>query len=124
MPPKFKVDDVVRIVNCSHISGLTGTVLGVASRTGFVDFMIVLLDKPLSSGQKAVTVIDACLELVERELSREEAMQVYCTWLEEQNKRYVQALKECIARSGWPDPVEACRLVIKTAEAALDFENE
>lgn len=29
------------------------------------------------------------------------------------------ALRACIARAGWPDPVEACRLVIKTASAAL-----
>jgi hypothetical protein len=51
-------------------------------------------------------------------------MQVYCTWLEETNKRYAKALKECIARAGVPDAVEACRLIIKTAEHALDYENE
>lgn len=119
--PKFKVDDQVRIIHCSYISGLTGTILGVASRAGLNEFMIVLLDNPLPSGQKAVTVIDACLELVDRELSREEAMQVYCTSLEERIIRYEETLRVCIARAGWADPAEACRLVIKTAEEALIY---
>lgn len=29
------------------------------------------------------------------------------------------ALRTCIARAGAPDPAEACRLVIRTAEEAL-----
>jgi hypothetical protein len=120
MQPRFKVDDRVRLVNCSHITGLTGTVLGVASRHGNVDFLIVLLDRPLPQGQKAVTVIDSCLELISTILSVQEAMENYCTWLEELNIHYEESLRLCISRAGNPDPVEACRLVIKTAQEALD----
>jgi hypothetical protein len=35
------------------------------------------------------------------------------------NAKLRKALRECIARAGAPDPVEACRLVIRTAEETL-----
>jgi hypothetical protein len=38
------------------------------------------------------------------------------------NRYLRKALKTCIARAGAPDPVEACRLVIRTAEKALGEE--
>lgn len=36
--------------------------------------------------------------------------------------RLERALRDCIARAGTPDPVDACRNVIATARAALDGE--
>jgi hypothetical protein len=42
--------------------------------------------------------------------------------LRKRDKRIAQleaALRTCIARAGVPDPLEACRLVIRTAEEAL-----
>lgn len=39
--------------------------------------------------------------------------------LERENAQLRTALRTCIARAGWVDPVEACRLVIRTAEEAL-----
>jgi hypothetical protein len=39
--------------------------------------------------------------------------------LEEENMRLRKALYLCAARAGIPDPLEACRLIIQTAQEAL-----
>ena len=42
----------------------------------------------------------------------------------EANRKFRFALTTCIARAGHPDPREACRLVIRTAEEALGVADE
>ena len=61
----FVIDEVVQINHTTdpELDGQTGTILG-RSIVDVLDFYIVLLDKPHSRGDKAISITEACLDRI------------------------------------------------------------
>ena len=65
MKKNLKVDDRVRFINTGsdYYDGLTGSIAG-KSFDVTLDHYIVIMDIPLWGGWKAISMTEACLELI------------------------------------------------------------
>jgi hypothetical protein len=62
----LQVDQRVKMVQTTdpNLDNQEGTILGRATNPDAVDFYIVLLDTPRPTGEKAIVLIESCLDVV------------------------------------------------------------